>query len=567
MSNKVYVFGHQNPDTDSICAAISYSYLKNKIDSANEYIPVALKECNAETEYVLEQFDIQPPSVIKDLKPQVSDAKLSNLATAKEKYSIRKTLELLTIGNGRSLPVVDGNDRLIGIVSINDLIPMLLRPGASDLLKQTGTPFINMITDLQLQPATKRYQAEFSKGYLRKEAIIRGDIFISTDLNPGSEKGERTKQDIVVCNKNEWKSYADQVGGIIVGDLSQDQEIQDFIQAYDDYYKQCLLEQRPHPAYVYYSEMNIFQLAHAISQTVPISSIVMKQGLEYFVTYETIDDVKKNMLSSKHRTFPVVNENGYVQGMLSRADLVDIRKKKAILVDHNERGQSIEGIEDIQILEIIDHHRVADVSTIAPLYFRVEPVGCTCTIIAKMYQEHKIEIPKPIAGLMLSAILSDTLLFNSPTCTPRDKETALQLAEWAGLDYRYYGMKMLTSGSNLGGKTPIEIINMDRKIFMFGDYKVTIAQVNTGDFDSIYKILEQIIAEMERMCQQENFNLVVLLITDVVVGGTEIIPVGDARWIVEKAFDLKANEKSKFLSNVFSRKKQVVPKLMNSAEL
>jgi len=318
---------------------------------------------------------------------------------------------------------------------------------------------------------------------------------------------------------------------------------------------------------VYYTDKNLFEMIKGLSLAAPISSSVIKEGIEYFTTYETIDDVRENMLTSKFRRFPVVDENGMIKGMISRSDLSTVNKKKAILVDHNERGQSIEGIGEMEILEIIDHHRVADVTTIAPLYFRVEPVGCTCTIVAKMFEENAIQIPKEIASLMLSAIISDTLLFNSPTCTETDRLVAERLAKIAELDPKIYGMKMISMGSMLSDESPEQVLNQDRKKFMFGQYKVTISQMNTGDFDGFFKIFTKTVEEMERVCQEENFDLFVLLVTDVVVGGTEIIAVGNAKWIVDNAFGLEDFEQSRFLPGVFSRKKQVVPKLMNAAHL
>ncbi len=302
------------------------------------------------------------------------------------------------------------------------------------------------------------------------------------------------------------------------------------------------------------SDKSVFELVKPLAQTAPIRDVVVKKDLEYFVTYETIDDVKNNMLSSKFRRFPVVTEKGEVIGMISRSDLIDINKKKAILVDHNERGQSIEGIEDIDILEIIDHHRVSDISTVTPLYFRVEPVGCTCSIICKIYEEQGVEIPKEIAGLMLSAIISDTLLFHSPTCTEFDKEMAKRLSAIIDMDMQLYGMEMIRAGSSMQEEAPEHILTYDRKRFMFGEYKVSISQINTGDYQGLFEVYNHIIQEMEKMVEKEGLHLVVLLVTDVVLGGTELIAVGQDRWIAENAFHLEEDDQSIFLPGVFSRK-------------
>jgi len=560
MSKKVYVFGHQNPDSDSICSAIAYSNLKNQVDSDHEYIPVALKEVNKETEYILNYFQVNPPRIITSLKPQVTDINLQGSAFVHEDETIRRTLEVLVTQSGRMLPVVDDHDRLIGVVSISDIVPRVLSVGNKEILKDTKTPFVNIIKELHLTRIFDSHKKEEGSEF------VEGVVYLSTDIDEQDLNGI-TKDDIVICNGQEWHNYVNHAGGIIIGSIDSDEKAWKLIEEGRSFVDTGRLNAVGHKVGVYYSGKTIYELVKTLAQTTPINSMVIKEGLQYFVTYETIDDVKKNMLTSKFRRFPVVDENGRIKGILSRSDLMDINKKKAILVDHNERGQSIEGIEDIDILEIIDHHRVADVQTIAPLYFRVEPVGCTCTIVARIYEEKAIEIPKAIAGLMLSAIISDTLLFNSPTCTDVDKATAKKLAKIAGVDLRMYGMKMITEGSNLKEQTPSQILNIDRKKFMFGKYRVTISQVNTGDFDGFFSLFPNILEEMERVCKEDGFNLFVLLVTDAVVGGTEIIPVGDSRWIVEEAYGMKHNDMSMFLTGVFSRKKQVVPMLMNAAQL
>ncbi len=549
MKEKVYVFGHQNPDTDSICSALSYSYLKQQLDPERDYQAVALKTVNQETAFILDYFDIEAPPVVTSLKPQVSDINLADFASVRETDSIRKTLEVIINQTGRIVPVVDDYERLIGVVSISDLVPRMLSLLDKTILKKTRTPFDNMITNLNLAEITDPKMETLGE-------FIEGNVYLSTDIQGPDKINELEQEDIIICNQREIDTYMGKVACIIVGDI-QDKTTKDALKIN---YQDAVTK-------IYCSEKTNFEIVKALAQTTPISTTVAKTGLEYFVTYETLDDVKDNMMSSRFRRFPVVTEKGRVMGMISRSDLVDINKKKAILVDHNERGQSIEGIEDIEILEIIDHHRVADVMTIAPLYFRVEPVGCTSTIVAKMFEENNVEIPPEIAGLMLSAIISDTLLFNSPTCTPTDKETAVKLAEIADIDINLYGMKMIRAGSNIQDESPEDILTYDRKKFMFGQYKVSISQINTGDYDGFYKIFDETVAEMEKLAEKEDFDLLVLLVTDVVVGGTELIAVGDAKWMAENAFELKNGEKSIFLPGVFSRKKQIVPKLMNAAML
>ena len=313
------------------------------------------------------------------------------------------------------------------------------------------------------------------------------------------------------------------------------------------------------------SNFSPIEVMRRLNQVIPIARFVQHEKLEYFVNYETLDDVKENMLTSDHDRFPVVDEDGHVLASITKSDLLDYNRKQVILVDHNERGQSIRGVEEADIIEVIDHHRIAEIQTASPLYLRIEPVGCTCTIVAKMYQEKHIPIPRPMAGLMLSAIISDTLLFNSPTCTELDKQTAIKLADIAGVDLKTYGESMLIAGSNISDMTPSEILTADRKRFTMGNYRVVVSQINTGDFKGMFKQLRPVLNEMESSCEKDGYDLAVLIVTDIIMGGSEILVAGKARKLAEAAFGIGENDFSKFFPGVFSRKKQVVPPLMNAS--
>ena len=245
----------------------------------------------------------------------------------------------------------------------------------------------------------------------------------------------------------------------------------------------------------------------------------------------------------------------------------DDEKTKVILVDHNEKNQAIMGIDEAEIVEVVDHHRIAEITTAAPLYMRIEPVGCTSTIIARMFLEKKLPIPRPIAGVMLSAILSDTLIFNSPTCTDLDREVAAHLAEITGVDVHKYGRDMLIAGSNLSDMTPEQIISADRKFFTMGQYRVMISQINTGDYKGIFSQLKSILSQMEADCDKEGFDLAILMVSDVLLGGSELLVTGKARNLVRLAFGIEDDDVSQFFPGMFSRKKQVVPPLMNAASL
>lgn len=536
--SKVYIFGHQNPDTDSICSALAYANLKRHI-GVDEYIPVRLGPVSKETTYALEYFGVEPPAFLKDLKPQVSDLNMPYSVFAYETDTVKTVLEKIINKIGRSIPVVDKNERLIGIVSISDIVPPFLEMHSRTLLKDAKTPYLNILNELG---------GRVLSGYCN-EAIITGNVYVSSDL-VGDHALE--EEDIIIGDYYEQIPVKYNTNGcaLILTNVREDEQL-------DLNYEGIIIA----------TPLSLYEVVRLISYSIPIISMVKKESLEYFVTYETIDDVKENMLTSRHRRFPVVDELGYIQGMISRSNLVNINRKKAILVDHNEKSQSIAGIDEAEITEVIDHHRVANVQTIAPLYFRTEPLGCTCTIVAKMYEENNVAISKQMAGIMLSAIISDTLLFKSPTCTAEDKRIGKVLAEIAGVRIDKYGMKLITAGSSLDEETPDKIITGDMKKFMFGKHKIMISQINTGDFAGFYKLFRDILGRMEEICESENIDLAVLLITDIVVGGTELLAVGKARWIAESAFKMGKDDASIFLPGVFSRKKQIVPALMTAAQL
>ncbi len=537
----IHIFGHLNPDTDSVCSAIAYAYLKNKIDPKNEYVSAALGKVNEETAYVLKYFGLEEPKMISHLKPQVLDIEFKDITCVHEMDSLKSVLEAITGQIGRSVPVVDDQGRLIGIVSISDLIPMLLSTNNNLDMKQVRIPIKNLIEILELTYYKQKAEIQF----------VQGNIYLWSEL---SDEHVVTKDDVIICNKNELKlinSTTLEAGYVIVGDVCED--VLDISEEYE--------------GVIFTSPQSIFDLIQNILHTLPITSIVKKGQLEYFTTYETIDDVKKNMLTSKYRRFPVVDEEGCIKGMISRSNLIEVDQKKVILVDHNERGQSIDGIDSITIVEVVDHHRVADIQTISPLYFRVEPVGSTCTIVATIFEEQRVKIPKKIAGILLSGILSDTLVFKSPTCTEIDRIMAEKLAAISAVNIYQYGMRMITKGERIQDKEPDQIIEGDMKRFTFGQYKVVISQITTGDFEGLYQMYPKILEAMQAKCSRDGLDLVVLMVTNIIVGGTEVIPVGEARWIAENAFDMEKGDISIFLNETFSRKKQIVPKLMKAAHL
>ncbi|MGI5927936.1 MAG: putative manganese-dependent inorganic diphosphatase, partial [Thermacetogeniaceae bacterium] len=407
-------------------------------------------------------------------------------------------------------------------------------------LKELEIPISNLLHVLELH----KVQGELV------DDIFRGNVYVFSDLTYYSRIA---KNGLIICNRHEFGTgfmFSLEPKYIIVADV-EDSSVLTPIQDYK--------------GVIFTSKKNIYDLVQAVNLALPVSKLIKKENLEYFALSEDIEDVKKNLITSKYRSYPVVNDHGKIAGMFSRSNLMEVSPKEVILVDHNEKGQSIDGIETNKILEVIDHHRISDFQTMGPLFYRAEPVGSTNTIICKTYLENNVDIPKDMAGLMLSGILSDTLIFKSPTCTPEDKNLAEYLADIAGVDIQEFGIKMLSKGENLVGIPPRTIITRDMKRFIMGNYTVSVSQVNVGDIEAYQEIFEQVKAELESVCMDNNLDLSVLMLTSMVMGGTELIVAGEEKWLAQAAFNMEKGQDDVFLEGMFSRKKQVVPKLMAMA--
>ncbi|WP_105619540.1 putative manganese-dependent inorganic diphosphatase [Vallitalea okinawensis] len=542
MKKPLYVFGHQNPDTDSICSSIAYANLKRQM-GYDEVVAARLGDVNKETKFALNYFRVDDPVLIETLNPQVNDLNLVNIQSLKEDDTLKKALSLIISQKGHIIPIVDEDNKFTGIISISDIAPAYMGLAGKSLLNITETPFKNIRNVLDATIIVGDIEGKEVEGNVYTSAELLTDLAISSN-------------DVVIYTLDdglEKKVYQSGAGLIIVAEsLHQHQAIN----IPEDYNGVVLSVQ-----------YSIFEIIKLMSQAIPVKTMVNTNMLEYFDMDDYIDEVKDNMLSSKHRRFPVIDKEGYVKGIISKSSLLKINRKKVILVDHNEKGQSAKGIEEAEIIEIIDHHRVADIHTMAPLYFRAEPLGCTSTIIAKIHEEREIPFDKKHAGIMLSAILSDTLLFHSPTCTNEDKRIAHKLANIADVDLHKYGMEMITAGTTLEGESAESLIFRDMKKFSLGKYKVAISQINTTDFEGFNYVKSEVVDEMEDFAKKDKVDLVLMMVTNIISEGTELVAVGSERWIVENAFEFQRNEVSKFLPKVFSRKKQVVPVIMNASRL
>lgn len=541
MGKETYVFGHRNPDTDSICSAIAYAHLKRALGE-EDVKAVRLGKVSKETNYALNYFNVEAPTLIEHIKPQVSDMKYYAIPPIYAVDSVKKAWDVMTEHRRPMIPVLYPDHKLAGVVSISDIAKTYIGLTDGTVLKQHRTPFVNIPAVLD----GKLICGEYPQPY------VEGDVFTTASI---TEDDKLNDVDIIITGNNRTlieMAIKSGAGCVIITD--QDMENLEITETPSN---DCAIICTPY---------SFFKAIKMISQSISVKNLIGNQNLIYFQTEDTIDEVKEIMLNTTHRHFPIVDHDGKVKGIISKRHILDIQKKPVILVDHNERDQSAKGIEQAEIREIIDHHRIANIDTVGPVFLRAEPVGCTSTIIAKMYEEHNIMPPKEIAGLMLSAILSDTLIFKSPTCTPTDEKMARRLAKIAEVNLEEYGMDLIAAGTSLEGVAPSELLEMDRKPFTMGAYSTSVAQINTGDFKSIYKMREAILNEMESLRQRENLDLVVLMVTDVIVGGTELFTVGTERWIVEQAFGLPKDEDSIFLKDVFSRKKQIIPQLTAASQ-
>ncbi|WP_195920643.1 putative manganese-dependent inorganic diphosphatase [Catenibacterium mitsuokai] len=535
----VYVSGHKNPDTDSICAAISYSYLLNATHKYGQAIPVRLGEVSRETEYVLKRFNAHTPQLLKSVKQKVEDLDYDQVTLFSKELTLRTAWSLMCQMNLKSAPVLDDHSHLLGLLSSTNIIEGYMEDWDKDILKNAHTPIENVVDTLDAKIV-----------YLNPELrTIKGSLHI-TGMNSQEVIDHVNEHDVIITGGDRTEGIREMLK----------KKVDLIILTNSLHLEESVLEECKNAGVsVVATAFTTFKTSQQIIQAVPVEYVMQKGDLTCFSTDDTVDYLKEVMSETRYHSYPVIDLNDQVVGTISRFQVITGDHKKMILVDHNERGQAVEGIEEAEILEVVDHHRVADFQTVGPLQFRAEPLGCTCTIIAKMYKEQGVEIPKNVAGLMLAAIISDTLLFRSPTCTKTDKEIALELAEIAGVDAEEFGLAMFKAGTSLVGKSIEEIYNQDYKAFNIGDAKVGIAQVNTMDIDGFAPLKAEMLEYMENLCVENGFDTAVLLLTDVINATSEVFVAGSHPEYVENAFNVQLVEHQANLPGVISRKKQVVP--------
>ena len=531
MKDVIYVTGHKNPDSDSICAAFSYAEFKNKTGKLPA-IPVRLGNVSQETQYILDYFGVEAPQLLKTVKLKVEDLEFDKITPVSPEISLKTAWTIMRDKNIKTLPVADENDHLLGVLAVSNLTSCYMDIWDNRILAKSNTSFENIVDTLSAKEI-----------YVNTEGkTFPGKIVVSA-MKPESMKDHIEAGDIAIVGDREE-----------VQDALLDLNISLLIITGSHTPTNKVIEKATKSNIsVITTPHDSFTASRLIVQSIPVGYVMIKDKLVTFSTDELVEDVKKVMIDTRYRSYPVISENGKVLGTVSRYHLISNYKKKIIQVDHNERSQSVDGLEEAEILEIIDHHRVADIQTSGPLYFRSEPIGSTSTIVGKCFFENGIRPSKQAAGLLCGAIISDTLLFRSPTCTPQDKSICLKLAEIAGINVEEFAKEMFKAGTSLKGKTVEQIFNQDFKPFGIEDTRVGIAQVNTMDIEGFMPLKD------DTKAKEANLDMVLLLLTDILNEGSQILVAGDRPEIVEKAFNVKLEDSTAFLDGVLSRKKQVVP--------
>lgn len=545
-NRKTIVIGHKNPDTDSICSAVCYANLKRLL-TKEDYQPGRAGRVNEETQFVLNYFGVEPPELIENVKTQVLDIEIRETRGVKKNLSLKNGWNLMQEANVVTIPAVTDDGMLEGLITVGDIAKSYMNVYDSSILSKANTQYANIVETLEGNMVVGDSGDYFNNGKVLIAAA-----------NPDMMEYYIAKGDLVILgNRYESQLCAIEMEAaciIVCEGAAVSMTIKKLAQE-----RGCAVMTTPYDTYT---------AARLVNQSIPISYFMKTDGLITFEVEDYIDDIKDVMASKRHRDFPVLDKNGKYKGMISRRNLLGAKGKRLILVDHNERSQAVEGMESAEVLEIIDHHRLGTVETIAPVFFRNQPVGCTATIIYQMYQENHMEIEPKIAGLLCSAIISDTLLFRSPTCTEADKRAALNLADIAGIEVEKYASSMFAAGSNLKGKTDGEIFYQDFKKFTFGKVNFGVGQISSLNQKELDELKERMLPYMKKAREEHGVDMMFFMLTSILTESTELLCEGQgAKQLIATAFRAEDSTDSGedhlvSLPGVVSRKKQLIPGIM-----
>ena len=537
----VFVIGHKNPDTDSICSALAYADLKRRL-TGEDYIAARAGNLNEETQYIVERFGITPPVFLKDVGTQVRDIEIRETPGVSENISLKKAWTLMKDLNVVTLPITDENNFLTGLINIGDITKSYMEVYDSRILSNAHTKYRNIIETLE---------AEMLVGD-PEEYFTEGKVLIAA-ANPDLMESYIEPHDLVILgNRYESQLCAIEMNAdciIVCEGASVSMTIKKLAEE-----KNCVIISTPHDTYT---------VARLMNQSMPISYFMKRHGLTTFHMDDFTDQIKEVMAKKRYRDFPILGHDGSYVGMISRRNLLNSARKQVIMVDHNEKSQAVDGIENAEILEIIDHHRLRSVETISPVFFRNQPLGCTATIVYQMYQEAGIELDKQTATLLCCAIISDTLMYRSPTCTAVDKEAGEALAKIAGINVEELAGDMFRAGSNLSSKETSEIFEQDFKTFVMNDITFGVGQVNSMNQEELVELKQRLYPYMEKQLKQSGLQMLFFMLTDIVQESTELLYVGsNAQELIRDAMGVEPRGDSFILRGVVSRKKQLIPAIM-----
>ena len=543
---QIHIVGHKNPDTDSICSALAYAYLKNTKEPGT-YIANRAGSINNETQYVLDYFNVKEPELLSDVNVQIRDIEIRHTTAVRDKISLRAAWLLMHEEDVVTLPIIHKDKKLKGLITVNDIAKSYMDFYDNTVLGEAKTPISNLleVLDGKLICGDPNYVFEGGKIFIGAANLIVDEACIEKD-------------DIVLLvDREETQREAIKLGAscLIVGlNAKVEKEIIDLANEY-----KCN---------IITTYLDTYSTARVINQSIPIRYFMHSTNLVTFDLDDTLENVKDIMSKLRHRDFPIIDDVGNYCGMVSRRNLLAMKKKQVILVDHNERTQAVSGIENSEILEIIDHHRIGTIETINPVYFRNQPVGCTGTIMYQMYCEQGVKPPKDMAGLMCAAIISDTLMFRSPTCTPLDKEAAEALAKIAEIDMEAFAMNMFAAGSALADKTPEEIFYQDYKTFDVEDVTFGVGQISSMNKKELSRLAKEMDEYLKEKYTASKCDMIFFVMTNILEEGSNILCYGDdSVRLISDAFELEMTGNSCYLEGVVSRKKQIVPRLVETLQL
>ncbi len=543
----VYILGHKNPDTDSICSAIAYADIRNRTSKGESFIPRRAGQINEETEYVLKRFGFSQPGYMPNVGSQVKDMDIYATPHLEKTMSIKRAWDLMKANGITTLPVVNAENKLEGLITVNDISHIFMDTEDSLLLSNAHTQY--------------RWIAETIRGTIRvgDESLFftKGRVLVGT-ANPDLLSLFLEEGDMVILGDREgdqMEALNQNVSCIVVG---LNMEISDRVLG--------LAAEKG--VVVISSVLDTFTIARLINQSIPVGYLMTRNHLITFSTEDFTEDIHDIMKNSRYHAFPVLDPQGRCLGTISRRNLIDPKKKKIILVDHNEEDQAADNAGNADILEIIDHHKLGALETMTPITFRNQPVGCTGTIMYQIYSERKLDIPPDIAGLLCSAIISDTLMFRSPTCTEHDKTAANALASIAGVEIPQLAKEMFRAGSNLSSKTPDQIFYQDYKKFTAeGDLVFGVGQISSMDEDDLLTIREKLTSILKTESEKQQVPKVYFMLTNILEESTELIYYGqDSEQLITVAFKTQPENGSFRLPGVVSRKKQLIPAIMKAAQ-